>query len=65
MSMGYIFFILHIANRYQLQGGRNYKMWAKATAHLIVFLLGFVQKSGLCISANGSRRGESSAGPTA
>lgn len=32
-------FMLHITDRYWLKGGRNYMRWAKATIHLMMFLL--------------------------
>lgn len=38
-------------------------MWAKATLNLMVFLFGFVRKSGSCRTAEGSRIGGSSASP--
>lgn len=38
-------------------------MWAEATLNLMVFLFGFVRKSGSCKSSEESRRGGSSASP--
>ena len=41
-----VHFTLYLTNRYQLKGGGNYMRWGKATIHLMMYLLGFVQRSG-------------------